>query len=47
MVHSKKKTVFEKDLVAEQLEKDFKITILMMFTELNDKVNKVKMMMYE
>lgn len=51
IIHSKKKknkqNVFEKDLEADQLDKDFKIIILKMFEELKDMINKVKKVMYE
>lgn len=39
--------VFEKDLGADQLDKNFKIIILKMFKERKDMINKVKKVMYE
>lgn len=37
----------KKDLIADLLDKDFKITVLSMLKELKDKLKKVKKMIYE
>ena len=52
MPHSKEKVIqqnlsLKKDLMVDILDKDFKTTVLKMFKELKEDVEKVKKVMYE